>query len=266
MKNRYTVMSFNLRYNNEKDGPYALHGGRFDFAVEYLRSSGADIIGFQEVEPDTKEMLTERQGDLYHIVGMGRGRDFDGEACPIAYRRDRFDHLTLDTFWLSPTPGVSRSKPVAEPCPRVTTTVTLIPLEKSEGAVKPVRVYNTHLFHSPDEWLRAYGLYNNLERIRSDREYADYPVIFMGDFNSTPQSLVLSALRKYPSVKLKDATAALGYTYHEYENPSLEKSKIDYIFTDLEYDPVSSRRVTLRREEDGMFLSDHYPVKVDVLV
>ena len=88
----------------------------------------------------------------------------------------------------------------------------------------------------------------------------------MGDFNSTPQSMVLSALCNYPSVKLKDATAALGYTYHEFENPDLEKTKIDYIFTDLEYDPVSSRRVTLRRESDGMFLSDHYPVKVDVLI
>lgn len=266
MKHRYTVMSFNLRYNNERDGLYALHSGRFDFAVEYIRSSGADIIGFQEVEPDTGKMLAERLGDIYHIVGSGRGRNFDGEACPIAYRRDRFDLIGLDTFWLSPTPGVAGSRPVKENCPRITTVVTLLPLDTDGGEVKPVRVYNTHLFHSSDDWLRAYGLYNTLERIRCDREYANYPVILMGDFNSTPHSMVLSALRNYPSVKLKDATAALGYTYHEFENPSLEKTKIDYIFTDLEYDPVSSRRVTLRRESDGMFLSDHYPVKVDVLI
>ena len=266
MKHRYTVMSFNLRYNNERDGLYALHSGRFDFAVEYIRSSGADIIGFQEVEPDTGKMLAERLGDIYHIVGSGRGRNFDGEACPIAYRRDRFDLIGLDTFWLSPTPGVAASKPVKENCPRITTTVTLLPLEGDDEGRKPIRVYNTHLFHTPDEWLRAYGLYTNLDRIRADKSYSGYPVIFMGDFNSTPGSLVLSSLRKYPTVKLKDATAALGYTYHEYENPRLEKTKIDYIFTDLEYDPVSSRRVTLRREGDGMFLSDHYPVKVDVVV
>ena len=266
MEQNITLMSYNTRINSHRDGQYQLYPYRISYVIEFLRDCGADIIGLQEVQPPTRRYLIDSLSAQYGIVGMGRNADYEGEACCILYRKDKFDLLAYDTFWLSPTPGVSRSKPVAEPCPRVTTTVTLIPLEKSEGAVKPVRVYNTHLFHSPDEWLRAYGLYNNLERIRSDREYADYPVIFMGDFNSTPQSLVLSALRKYPSVKLKDATAALGYTYHEYENPSLEKSKIDYIFTDLEYDPVSSRRVTLRREEDGMFLSDHYPVKVDVLV
>ena len=48
-----------------------------------------------------KENLTE-----YYIAGCGREKDLTGEAMIIAYRKERFQSVSLETFWLSPTPYV----------------------------------------------------------------------------------------------------------------------------------------------------------------
>ena len=266
MSQKYSVMSYNIRINVDRDGKYQLFPHRFPYAVEYLKSNGTDIICFQEVQPNTREGLLEAIGDKYEFVGHGRGADFREEACCIAFRRDKFDLLACDTFWLSPTPGKPNSTPVGERMPRICTTATLLP--KTEGQdVTPFRIYNTHMFHTPDERLRTYGIYVILERIRRDAEYANYPIILTGDFNSAPDSLAIEAVHSYPSVTLTDATETLGYTYHEYEREGLspdKKVRIDYIFTNARFDPASAERITSRRESDGMFLSDHYPIKVEI--
>lgn len=266
MSQKYSVMSYNFRINVDKDGEYRLYPNRFPYAADYLSENGTDIIAFQEIQPNTRRLLVEALGDRYEFVGFGRNADFGGEACCIAFRRDKFDLLACDTFWLSPTPGVPDSKPVGEKMPRICTTATLVP--KSDGQYStPIRVYNTHLFRSNDERHRVYGAYLILDRIRRDAEYANYPVVLTGDFNSAPDSLAIEAVRTYQPVRLVDATAPLDYTYHEYEREDLapdKKVRIDYIFTNAEFDPASAERITARRESDGMFLSDHYPVKVEI--
>ncbi len=266
MANKFSIMSFNFRINVDRDGEYQLYPYRFPFAVEYLRENGTDIIGFQEIQPNTRTLLIEALGDKYGFVGHGRGADFREEACCIAYRRDKFELLATDTFWLSPTPGVPDSKPIGEKMPRICTTATLLPINTEQFTI-PIRVYNTHLFRSKDERLRTYGAYLILERIRRDAEYANYPVVLTGDFNSAPDSLAIEAVKNYQPVPLADATASLDYTYHEYEREDLapdKKVRIDYIFTNAEFDPASAERITARREGDGMFLSDHYPIKVEI--
>ena len=261
---KYSIMTFIARYHTGEDGQYKLHPCRYEYIDEYLRENAPDVIGFQEIEGKTQRMLEETLGDKYLVVGLGRLKNFTDESNCIAFRRDKFKLLSCDTFWLSPTPGVYDTYPADVYPGRVCTTVTLIPpVEKGKDAT-PFRVYNTHLFHTPDERLRAYGLYVVLERMRRDKESADYPVLLMGDFNSTPDSKAMEAIYTYKPLKLTDATADVGYTYHEYENPELVKTKIDYIFTDAKYDPQSVEKITCRRESDGMFLSDHYPIKLDI--
>ena len=268
MSNKISVMSYNFRINNSRDGKYSLYPDRIEYALDYLENNGTDIICFQEIQPNTRQILRERLSPKYALVGLGRGADFNEEACCIAYRTDKFDLFSCDTFWLSPTPGKPNSTPVGEKMPRICTTATLVLRIPDEFPV-PIRVYNTHLFRAKDERLRAYGAYLVLDRILRDKNLADYPVILAGDFNSAPDSLAIDAVRNYEPVALTDATASLDYTYHEYEREDLapdKKVRIDYIFTNAKFDPASAERITARRESDGMFLSDHYPVKVEIEV
>ena len=268
MSSIFSVMSFNFRINNSKDGKYSLYPDRIGYALDYLWENGTDIVCFQEIQPNTRAILIEKLGAKYEIIGRGRGTDFCEEACCIAYRRDKFDLLAYDTFWLSPTPGTPGSTPVGEKMPRICTTATLLPIN-AEGNVTPIRVYNTHLFRSKDERLRTYGAYLVLDRINRDKNIAPYPVILAGDFNSAPDSLAIEAVKSYPALSLTDATAPLGYTYHEFEREDLapdKKVRIDYIFTDAKTVESSPEKITARRESDGMFLSDHYPVKVEIEV
>ncbi|MBQ2826334.1 MAG: endonuclease/exonuclease/phosphatase family protein [Clostridia bacterium] len=262
MDQNITLMSYNTRINSHRDGEYQLYPYRISYVIEFLRDCGADIIGLQEVQPPTRRYLTDSLSAQYGIVGMGRNADYEGEACCILYRKDKFDLLSYDTFWLSPTPGVPDSRPHGVWMPRICTTATLLP--RGEGVRDAIRVYNSHVYHVKDERLSAYGIYLILDRIRRDAELMKYPIALMGDFNCTPDSMAIEAINKYEPIKLTDATAGLDYTYHEYERESLIKTKIDYIFTDAEIVPGSAERVTQRRKRDGMFLSDHYPVKVTV--
>jgi len=266
MSQKYSIMSYNFRINNSGDGKYSLYPDRIEYALDFLEKNGTDIICFQEIQPDTRQILCERLSPKYAVVGLGRGADFREEACCIAYRTDKFDLFSCDTFWLSPTPGKPNSTPVGIKMPRICTTATLVATVPDEFPV-PIRVYNTHLFRSKDERLRTYGAYLVLDRIRRDKDLADYPVILAGDFNSAPDSLAIEAVKSYPTLSLVDATAPLDYTYHEYEREDLapeKKVRIDYIFTDAKIVESSPQKIAARRESDGMFLSDHYPVKVEI--
>ena len=264
MSNKYSIMTFNTRYNTKEDGPYRLKY-RFEYIAEYLSGDVADVIGFQEVEEGTQKKLREVLADKYLVLGCGRLKNFSDESSCIAFRRDKFELLSYETFWLSPTPGLGNSTPADVFPGRVCTSVCLIPTDREKGAdATPFRVYNTHLFHTPDERLRTYGIYVILERMRRDSMDAKYPIVFMGDLNSTPDSVPVQAIAEYAPIKLTDATADVGYTYHEYENENLEKTKIDYIFTDAKVVEGSVEKITCRRESDGMFLSDHYPIRLQI--
>lgn len=261
---KVSIMTFNIRYNTKEDGQYKLHPYRYEYIDQYLKENAADVMGFQEVEEKTQRLLEGTLGNDYLVVGLGRLRNYTDESNCIAFRRDKFRLLSCDTFWLSPTPGICDSCPADVYPGRVCTTVTLVPIPEKGQPATPFRVYNTHLFHSPDERLRAYGLYVILERMRRDKAEADFPVVLMGDFNSTPDSTAMEAIYKYAPLKLTDVTTDVGYTYHEYENPDLVKTKIDYIFTDAKYDPASVEKITCRRDSDGMFLTDHFPIKFEI--
>ncbi|MBP5236609.1 MAG: endonuclease/exonuclease/phosphatase family protein [Clostridia bacterium] len=260
-----SVMTFNIRYDTAEDGPYQLRPYRYEYVDEYLKNFAADVIGFQEVDKETQKNLAGTLSN-YWVIGAGRMKNFSDESSCIAFNRDKFQLLSCDTFWLSPTPGICDSYPLEVFPGRVCTTVTLIPKREKGRDATPFRVYNTHLFHNADERLCYYGVSVILDRMLKDKQYSDYPAVLMGDFNSEPDSLAIRSIKEFKPLKLADITDDVGYTYHEYENPDLKKTKIDYIFTDAEYDPDSIDKVTARRKGDRMFLSDHYPIRAEILL
>ncbi|MCR5262743.1 MAG: endonuclease/exonuclease/phosphatase family protein, partial [Clostridiales bacterium] len=189
-------------------------------------------------------------------VGVGRGKNYDNESNVIAYRKDRFDLVFLETFWLSDTPHKpgSRFSTDQSDCPRICTCTIL--MDRENGKV--FRHYNTHLDHV-GKFAQAQGISLILNRIAADYDAWPLPVILTGDFNVTPDSMVYKSVVGFTGCgsPLKDATADVGPTFHGFRK-DWPGSKIDYVFTTLPFDPARSATVTA--ESDSLTLSDHYPV------
>lgn len=248
------IFTYNLRLDNKGDGINAF-SQRKNFILKEFPKYGADIIGFQEILPQMRQWLIDNFAD-YEICGVGRGRDFMDESNVVAFRKSKFDLVSLDTFWLSDTPHKpgSRFSTDQSTCPRICTCTLL--LHRESG--KAVRHYNTHLDHI-GQFAQAQGISLILNRIASDYATFPTPVILTGDFNVTPDSAVVSSVQNFDGCgeRLVDVTSDVEFSFHNYI-PDKCRSKIDYIFTNLHCDKTQSFAAT--DSENGVFLSDHYPI------
>ena len=93
------VVTFNLRCDNDYDAE-----NRWQFrkglVLDKIDAEKPDIMGFQEVTVCMAEFLKRYLFD-YTFVGCGRDADYGGENNMIAFRRDKFELMFLETFWRS---------------------------------------------------------------------------------------------------------------------------------------------------------------------
>ena len=133
MSNKIKIMSFNLRVEAGIDGINHLvnRKGRI---LETIATEAPDLIGFQEARDGTRAWLRDTLTD-YTVLGCGRYAEYRGESAPLAFRKDKFELVSLDTFWLSSTPKIPASLydgSDQSDCPRIATAVVLKPIESSE--------------------------------------------------------------------------------------------------------------------------------------
>lgn len=250
------TVTFNLRMNTMKDGINYFFN-RSPFILRRIRAEQPDIIGFQEATRDIHAWLNASL-DGYTIVGMGRNADFSGEANPVAFRRDRFELFGLHQFWLSETPDIPGSRYEHQShCPRILLSVKL----RDRATGQMIYFYNTHLDHVDDE-ARLLGIRQVLEEIRSDFAKAPATVILTGDMNATPDEASMLEVARSKSPSLTDASGAIVNTFHGYHGGSSTEAdrgkKIDYIFTNIT--DRLNRTYAWEDENNGIYLSDHYPV------
>ena len=249
-------MTFNMRTHCETDGVNNFFN-RAPFISEWLHRVRPDIIGMQEVKPC---MYTRLLADLedYVIVGGGRGADLGDEAVPIAFRRDAFFLTDLATFWLSAEPHTPGSRYTGDQsgCPRICTSVTLKPVDG-----EPFRVYNVHTDHV-GEYARVLASNQVLQKIDEDNLLSPMPTFITGDFNAYPDTLCIKTIIGYRGGFFTDLTANVGGTFHDFGRREKEE-KIDYIFAEKGVKCLSCEKLTDHRE-DGVWLSDHYPVMAEV--
>lgn len=250
------VVTFNVWVNRNFD----LRKG---LILDKIDQEKPDLIGFQECN-DPKAAFLRRHLTDYLCLGNGRDAGYCGENNMIAVRRDRFEVMALDTFWLSETPNTPGSRYEDQShCPRICTHVLLRPLDGSE----PFHYYNTHLDHVSDS-ARVLGAQTVLRRIAQDQQAAPFRVILTGDMNARPDSQAIALLRQgAPGLPLRDLTEGLATTFHDYGRREAP-CHIDYVFTHgfkeaqparawddcVQYSlPDEAHTVTL-------YLSDHYPI------
>ena len=137
-----TVMSYNIRLDTEADGINQWKN-RTDKVATLLKKYNPDLLGVQEAMHNQMMDLQKELPD-YAFVGVGRddGKE-KGEYSAIFYKKDKFEMLKQNTFWLSETPEVPGSKSWDAAITRVVTFAVL--KDKSSG--KSFIYSNTHFDH-----------------------------------------------------------------------------------------------------------------------
>jgi len=270
---KLTLMSFNVRYENDEDWGGRSWRQRVPGAVHMIRRENPDIIGVQEA-------LHGQAADLWasmpnhEFVGVGRDDGLrSGEYSGVFYRKDRFrpDADDQGTFWLSDTPAEPGSHTWGNEIPRVAAWVRLVDLATQRGFY----VFNTHWDHrnQPSRERAALLIAQRID----GRKHPDEPVVLLGDFNSIESNsgivyltgeieVVAGKSQSWPN-GLIDVYQAMHpgernrRTLHFWKDSREGELKVDHILV--------SQGARIQQAEiissDKPMVSDHFPVTAKVI-
>lgn len=155
-----TWSTFNIRYDNPYD---SLNSWTYrkDTVANFIKAQNLDIVGMQEVLHHQLEDLKARLPE-YAEVGVGRedGKT-QGEYAPLFYKKDRFELLDNNTFWLSQYPDSVGFIGWDGACTRIATWAKL--KDKTNGKI--FMAINTHFDHVGTE-ARKKGALLIIEKIK----------------------------------------------------------------------------------------------------
>jgi endonuclease/exonuclease/phosphatase family metal-dependent hydrolase len=254
------VMTLNVRLDFPGDSANAWPH-RAAIVSGFINEQVPDLLGMQEVLRHQYEYLDSA------LIGYGSvaaGRDdgaMKGEACPVFYRLGRFDKLESGTFWLSATPEVPGSIGWGAALTRIATWVRLY-----DKTLKDTLFYiNTHFDHISDSarMMSSGVLLGKVRELAGDEQF-----IITGDFNATPGSLAIERMEE-DSLAVdtwdisKTEPTGETYTFNGWNDAS-DGRRIDYIFVRNGMKVLSHD--THRVIENGVFISDHWPVEARVAI
>jgi len=245
-------MTFNLRYAD--DTPPHSWPQRRPVTSELLRQCAPDIVGTQEgLDGPLQEIAHDRPE--FSWIGTGRDGGANGEYAAIFFRRDRFEMLEWNNFWLSDTPEVVASRSWGNRCVRMATWVRLSERESGREFV----VCNTHLDHE-SQVAREKGAALIVQKM--NELPGDLPLILTGDFNADAR-----ANRAYDSLieagfrdawfEASERSGPNCASFHGYRTP-VAGANIDWILTRGAVQSKSARLVDFSM--NGQMPSDHFPI------
>lgn len=258
------VMSFNIRYNEPRDGRNAW-ANRKTKVADVIRFHKADLVGVQEAQHNQLKDL-EQLLPAFAWCGAGRtdGKE-DGEYSAILYLKKRFKLLECETFWLSQTPEKAGSKGWDADYPRIVTWARF----EDKKAKQTFYHFNTHFDHIGRQ-ARTESSRLLLARIPLITKNA--PFVVTGDFNATEETNVyriLTGREDAGEFKLTDARYASknghfggNSTFNAFKELEPDR-RIDYIFVGdgarvFEHGILADRW-------DGLWASDHLPVLAEIV-
>jgi endonuclease/exonuclease/phosphatase family metal-dependent hydrolase len=254
------VMTYNIRLDVASDGANSWPN-RKEFFLSQLKFYAPDIFGIQEALPHQVKDIAEGLPRYDHI-GTGRDGIGKGESSSIFFNKECFVCARSGTFWLSETPDtMSRGWDAA--LNRVCTYGYF--RDKQSG--KKFWVFNTHLDHV-GEIARTKSIELILSRIAAlNKDKA--PVMFMGDFNSEPETDRIIALKKAVDdsrdVSIEKPFGPIG-TFNGFRHEEPVTRRIDYIFVSKNGNIQVRKYAVLSDAKDLRYPSDHLPVYAEVLL
>lgn len=257
------VMTFNIRFANPGDGGHDWNHRR-PLVKSMIQFHEADLIGFQEaMRIQIDDMLTDMPE--YHWFGVCRNEGSanpipDGEFSPIFYRKDRFEKLDGNTFWLSLTPDVPGSINWDAAITRIVTWLKL--KDKKTGNI--FYHFNTHFDHLGVQ-ARAESSKLIMQKIKEIA--GNETVVLTGDFNCSdkeePYAIITNPADPH---HLFDAKLISQVPHHgpdasfagNFRIDGLIDHRIDFIFVSNKVSVI--RHAILSDNWNGNLASDHLPV------
>ena len=256
------VMTLNVRYDNPEDSIFSWPK-RASQVCDFILNEKPDILGLQEVLWHQYQVLETILLD-YSSVGVGRNDGArEGEMNPVFFRKEKFDMVRNLTFWLSDTPEDPGSTGWGSSLPRIVTWLELV----DKKSHKHFFFFNTHFAHDSDSarLMSSKVLLNLVNKITGE-----YPFIISGDFNMPPTSNGYSILtgpdESVPLLRdsyviTEKRPSGPVYTFNGFSD-NAKTSRIDYIFVRNGMRVLDYK--TVIKKENGIFISDHWPVEAIV--
>jgi endonuclease/exonuclease/phosphatase family metal-dependent hydrolase len=257
------VMSFNIRYDEPRDGVNAWSNRKTKVA-DVIRFHKADVVGVQEALltqlNDLKSLLPDMEW-----VGVGRtdGKEA-GEYSAIIYRRSRLDRLATGTFWLSETPDKPGSMGWDAAYPRIVTWAKF----RDRQSKRTFFMFNTHFDHRGDKARTESSslILKKIEEIAGSELF-----ILTGDMNVREDSQAYKTMvAGTAKVKLADAryTSKAGHFGGDSTFSAFKElqpgNKIEYIF--VHPDVTVLEHGVLSDSWNGLWASDHLPVIAEITI
>ncbi len=264
----FRIMSFNiLRTDSDQEN---LWGERKVVLFDEIREIAPDLFGIQE---PTAFQMDEfcRFFPEYNYVGLARddGKR-GGEFSPVFYKKECFELLKCETFWLSETPEIVGSRGWDAQCNRVVTWAKLRHIESGQIII----FANTHLDHI-GETARANGAKLILQRLTPLTESGQIPLFITGDFNchreSVPYQIITSGYDQFSGLTdvalvAEKKTLPVHRTWNDFGNVPKDDSLyyIDYIFMNNRAEVKNFVVTSDTRGE--IYPSDHNAIYVDLIL
>ena len=128
-------------------------------------------------------------------------------------------------------------------------------------------VFNTHLDHIGEQ-ARTKGIQLILSRITAVNK-KNYPVIFMGDFNSEPTTQRIIDLKKEMNdcrdISKENPFGPSG-TFNNFKHNEAVTKLIDYIFISKSANITVNKYAVLSDSDNLKYPSDHLPVYVELIL
>ncbi|CCH53633.1 Endonuclease/exonuclease/phosphatase [Fibrisoma limi BUZ 3] len=252
------VASYNIRFNNPKDGINAWPN-RKEMVKSLVRYHGFDLFGVQEALRGQLNDLAE----MNEFAFLGKGRDDGkeaGEHSAIFYKKDRFNVLDSGDFWLSETPDKPGKGWDATCCNRICSWAKF----RDRTTKKDFYFFSVHFDHQGVEARRQSGklMVQKIKEIAKNE-----PVICVGDLNSTPDTEQVQTIQTLLNDSYR-VTAMPPYgpvgTFNGFKFEAPMKDRIDYIFVSKNIDVLKYAVLTDANEQ--RYPSDHQPVVATVVL
>ena len=253
----FRVMSYNIRFDGPSDNPP--WSERREPMADQIAFLAPDLLGLQEAQPHQVLYLAEQLPGYDHY-GLGRDDGLVGESATLFWKRERYERLSAETLWCSPTPTIP-SKGWDAAYPRTVTRVVL--RDRRDGRLLDVR--NTHFDHVgvvAREQCAAVIVAMQPAEVNGGR--AD--VVLMGDFNTGPGT---APWERIVASGLLDARASSPIvfgpagTFNAFDiAKDNEGVAIDHIFVGPGFHV--ERFAVPTDSIGGRVISDHFPVVADL--
>ncbi|WP_332913706.1 endonuclease/exonuclease/phosphatase family protein [Algoriphagus boritolerans] len=257
MAQSHRIATFNIRWDNPGDEGN-LWKDRLPHVLSLIRFHQIGLFGTQETLVHQLNQINEGLGYLSIGVGRDDGKE-KGEFSPIHYDPKLYQLEDSGTFWLSPTPEIP-SKGWDASLNRICTWGRF----KSKDGAR-FYVFNIHYDHIGQQAREESSklVASKIQEINLEK----LPVIWIGDFNVTPDNAAYATILADPSWKDARLVSKLpsygpAGTFTGFDWERMPDGIIDHIFVQGKIQV--NRHGILTDNYGKKYPSDHFPVMVEI--